>query len=75
LFEKSKYSPQGKIGALIFDDANEVLVCTAESNGRIGLAELSSSDVENFESLTSNILQFFFKSIFQTSVSQLDLYL
>jgi hypothetical protein len=40
-----------KNGAIRFDEANEVLVWPAESNGRIGLSELSFSDVDNFESL------------------------
>jgi hypothetical protein len=52
-----------KIDAIIFDEANEVVVWTAESNGRIGLSELSFNDVDNFESLASNLLQFVFISI------------
>jgi hypothetical protein len=53
----------------------EGLIWTAESNEIVGFTDLGSNDVDSFESLASNILQLFFKSLYSDFSFQLHLYL
>ena len=66
-FKKYSYSIQSKLGVLIFDEMKikESLICSQHNNKLSEFTDIESmQDRSDKEFLASNILLFFFKSVF-----------
>ncbi|CAC5390212.1 unnamed protein product [Mytilus coruscus] len=66
LAKNGNCSLQSKLGVLVFDEMKikEGLVWSAETNELLGFTDINSSKDGKEENIASNILQFFFKSLF-----------
>ena len=66
-FKKYSYSIQSKLGVLVFDEMKikESLICSQHNNKLSEFTDIESmQDRSDKEFLASNILLFFFKSVF-----------